>query len=37
MTQEENDLVYPPDDIDLEEQRNKKEASRENIEEDIEN
>jgi hypothetical protein len=37
MTQEENNLVDPQDDIDLEERRKKKQASRENLEEDTEN
>ena len=37
MTQEENDLVDPQDDIDLEERRKKKEASKENTEDDTEN
>jgi hypothetical protein len=30
MTEEENDLIDPQDDIDLEEQRKKKEASKQN-------
>jgi hypothetical protein len=37
MSQEEKDLVDPQDDIDLEEHRKKKEASKENLEEDTEN
>jgi hypothetical protein len=36
MTQEENDLVDPQDDIDLEEQRKKSQASKENTEDDTE-